>query len=382
LLNTTGNYNTASGANALEINSTGDYNTADGYYALNQTTTGEHNTTSGFDALRYNTTGYWNTATGSGALISNTTGIANTAIGYGALTWNATASYNTASGFKALYSNTTGEKNTASGSYALYKNTTASYSTASGHAALFSNTTGDANTAFGDHALSGNTTGFQNVAVGASALNLITGSNNIALGTLAGAKTTSGNNNIYIGHQGINGSESKVIRIGQGQTRTFVAGIAGTALSGATVVVRANGQLGVVASSSRYKQDIEPLGGTAASMAEKLARLRPVSYRYKTEPEATHYGLIAEEVDRVMPELVVRDDQNRPETVQYQELIPLLLHQWKAQQADIARLRTEVAHQHAVNKRQEAALTELRRSLATRLAALDAADRGDRTGSK
>ena len=103
------------------------------------------------------------------------------------------------------------------------------------------------------------------------------------------------------------------MRIGKEQTKTFIAGIAGTALSGATVVVKSNGQLGVVASSARYKQDIKPLAGGSGGTAEKLARLRPVSYRYKTEPEATHYGLIAEEVDKVMPELVVRDGENRPE---------------------------------------------------------------------
>ena len=159
------------------------------------------------------------------------------------------------------------------------------------------------------------------------------GNNNIALGINAGKLTTSGNSNIYIGHPGKSGSESHVTRIGDGQTKTFIAGIAGVPLSGATVVVRANGQLGVVKSSARYKQDIKPLARIGRP-AEKLARLRPVSFRYKAEPEATHYGLIAEEVDRVMPELVVRDGKNRPDSVQYMELVPLLLQQWKAQQAE------------------------------------------------
>jgi len=155
-----------------------------------------------------------------------------------------------------------------------------------------------ANTAFGDHALSANVAGIYKVAVGASALAAINGNNNIALGTLAGKNITSGSTNIYIGHQGINGSESKVIRIGQGQTKTFIAGIAGKALSSAAVVVKSNGQLGVVASSACYKQDIR----TLSDASSKLAQLRPVSYRYKTEPQATHYGLIAEEVDKVIPE--------------------------------------------------------------------------------
>jgi hypothetical protein len=123
-----------------------------------------------------------------------------------------------------------------------------------------------------------------------------------------------------------------VTRIGQAQTKVFIAGIANVPMSGATVVVGSGGQLGVVLSSARYKQDIAPL----ADAADKLAQLRPVSFRYKSEPQATHYGLIAEEVDKVMPELVVRDEAKRPESVQYAEIIPLLLQQWKAQQAEIA----------------------------------------------
>ena len=130
------------------------------------------------------------------------------------------------------------------------------------------------------------------------------------------------------------------------------------------MVVNSNGRLGVVASSARYKQDIKPLGGAA----EKLARLRPVTFRYKAEPAATHYGLIAEEVDRVMPELVVRDGENRPDSVQYIELIPLLLQQWKAQRAEIARQKAEIA--------------ELRQMLATRFAALDGAAGGDRANGR
>jgi hypothetical protein len=122
------------------------------------------------------------------------------------------------------------------------------------------------------------------------------------------------------------------------QTKAFIAGVKGVPLSGATVVVNSSGQLGVVASSARYKRDIAPLTDAAA----KLAQLRPVSYRYKAEPDATHYGLIAEEVDKVMPELVLRDEDNRPESVQYQELIPLLLQQVKLQRALIERLEARV----------------------------------------
>ena len=122
--------------------------------------------------------------------------------------------------------------------------------------------------------------------------------------------------------------------------KTYIYGIAGTPLAGASVVIQPGGRLGVVASSARYKTDIKPMPDDVAA---RLAKLRPVTYRYKTEPDATHYGLIAEEVAKVMPEIVVRDEQSRPETVQYLELVPLLLQQWKAQQAEIARLREENA---------------------------------------
>jgi hypothetical protein len=251
------------------------------------------------------------------------------------------------------------------------------YNTATGYIALNQTTTGQSNTANGAHTLRYNTTGSNSVAVGTYALFSINGSNNIALGANAGKRTTAGNRNIYIGHVGINGNESRVMRIGQTQTKTFIAGIAGTALSGATVVVRSNGQLGVVASSARYKQDIKPLQGAA----EKLAQLRPVSYRYKSEPQATHYGLIAEEVDKVMPELVVRDGESKPESVQYLELVPLLLQQWKAQrelnaqqQAENAQQRTEITRLRALIERQQAALTEIHRTLAVRLAEHDQAN--------
>jgi hypothetical protein len=190
--------------------------------------------------------------------------------------------------------------------------------------------------------------------------------NNIAIGTNAGSVTTSGGNNIYVGNPGAT-TESSVTRIGRVQTKTFIAGIAGVPLSGATVVVNSAGQLGVVASSARYKQDIAPLTGAS----EKLAQLRPVSYRYKAEPGATHYGLIAEEVDKVMPELVERDEQGRPESLQYQELIPLLLQERQELQAELAR-------QRALIGQQAKALAALSRRLDARLAALD---RGDREGA-
>ena len=146
---------------------------------------------------------------------------------------------------------------------------------------------------------------------------------------------------------------------------TFMAGVAGVPLSGAAVVVKSNGQFGVVASSERYKQDIKALDGTE----DKLSRLRPVSYSYKAEPKVIHYGLIAEEVDQVMPELVVRDNENRPESVLYHDLIPLLLRQQQAQ-------REVIAQQQERLERQEMELVRLRQTLDTRLAAHEARPAG------
>jgi len=375
---TTGIGNTATGSQALSSNTTGNGNTAHGYSALfNNTADG--NTAIGAVTLGFNTTGANNTATGASALVFNTTGGNNTASGATALSSNTTGANNTASGYQALFSNTIGKSNTASGVNALYANTTGIGNTANGLAALSSNITGVYNTASGFNALSANSKGRYNVGVGANALAAINGHNNIALGANAGKNTTGGNSNIYIGHTGINGIESRVMRIGKAQTRTFIAGIANNATSGASVVIRSNGQLGVVASSARYKQDIKPIGGTADSMAERLKRLRPVTFRYTAEPNAMHYGLIAEEVDRVMPELVVRDDENRPESVQYTELIPLLLQQWKAQRELNALQDVEIARQRTLIEQQKAALTELRRMLATRFARLDGKDTASRS---
>lgn len=349
---TTGGYNTAIGAFALEDTTTGSDNTACGYATLANTTSGSSNTGCGYAALYRNTSGSYNTATGSSALISNTSGTRNTASGVNALYRNASGNYNTATGGAALYSNTSGGANVADGAEALY-----------------ANTAGIRNTATGYQALRTVTTGAHNVAIGYRALFALTGAggNNIALGAAAGYLTTGGSNNIYIGAYGVSGNESNVTRIGRTQTKTFITGIAGVPLSGASVVVTSSGQLGVVASSARYKQDIRPL----ADVSERLDRLRPVSFGYRTEPGATHYGLIAEEVEQVMPELVVRDEENRPESVQYLELIPLLLQERTELNATLELQKSELERQRALIEQQAEALAELRRTLDTRLAVLE-----------
>lgn len=353
LLNITALNNTAIGDSALKSSTSAYGNTASGSFALHANTTGSYNSATGSFALYSNTTGPTNTATGASSLYFNTTGGYNTGNGYAALYYNTTGVNNTAAGYEALLSNTTGNNNTGLGFGTLYQNLTGSNNIAAGYEALFSNTAGSNNLAEGYNALYAST-GSNNVALGYGALRLLTsGDSNIALGLNAGKNTKTGTGNIFIGNNGA-ANESHVTRIGVAQTKAFVAGISGVHVNGASVVINAQGQLGVITSSARYKQDIHALDGTSG----KLAQLRPVSYQYRTEPGVTHFGLIAEEVDKVLPELVVRDEKNEPDSVQYQEIIPLLLEEQKEQRAEIENERKIIAALRTINERQQATIAE------------------------
>jgi hypothetical protein len=349
--------NTTYGSGALQNNTTGQDNNAFGFDALFSNTEGSTNTAIGVFALYSNTgAGSENTAIGDSALYSNTTADDNTAIGGDALFGNTTGTENTADGRFALYSNTTGNENTADGSQSLYSNTTGNYNTASGFNALLFNSTGVNDTADGVAALQGNTTGygneasgvqalykntsgFHNTAVGDSALhNNTTGHSNIGIGFNGGFNLT-GSNNIEVGSLGT-GSDANTIRLGtQGtQTATYIAGISGTAMTGADVVVSSSGRLGVLPSSARYKKDIQSL----SNRSQGLWQLRPVTFRYKQDPQGERqYGLIAEEVAKVYPELVVRGDKGEIESVQYRELIPLMLNEMQRQQAALTELKMQ-----------------------------------------
>ena len=273
------------------------------------------------------------TCYGSGALHSLTDGSGNTGIGYVALYLNTTGSHNSAFGANSLFYNTTGGGNSASGYMTLFSNTTGNYNTAAGSEALKSNKTGLQNVANGRSSLYANTTGQSNTADGAFALySNISGSKNIAVGAFAGYYT-SGSNNIVIGNNGV-ASESNTIRIGMSDvhTNTFLAGVHGVNVTGgAAVYVTSAGHLGTVASSRRYKEDIQPMGDTS----ERLMDLQPVTFHYKQADEAGNkpiqYGLIAEDVESVMPELVVRNADGSAETVAYHVLPSLLLNEYQKQ---------------------------------------------------
>jgi len=345
--------NTAIGFDALFSNTTGGANTATGFAALQQNTTGTDNTANGFSALSGNTTGSNNTANGVEALLDNTKGSNNTATGIVALAFNTTGNANTATGFAALQQNTTGGANTATGGGALSSNTTGLFNTATGVSTLVNNTSGNVNTATGASALQSNTTGFDNTAEGVNALlNSTTGSNNIALGANAWSRLTTGSNNIDIGALGVAG-ESNTIRIGRVglQKAAYMQGISGaTVARGVTVIVDTTGRLGTVVSSERFKEEIKPMD----KASEAILSLQPVTFHYKHEldPEGIpQFGLIAEQVEKVNPDLVARDAEGKVYTVRYEAVNAMLLNEFLKEHRKVQRLEAALA---AVNERLKA----------------------------
>jgi hypothetical protein len=287
-----------------------------------------------------------NTAEGTDALFSLTIGTDNTAVGFEAL-YQDTAGYNTAIGSYALTHNTDGDENVALGSLALLNNTTGYENTAVGHASQEINSTGYENTAIGAFSLSGNTNGTLNTAMGAFALyqnttginntgigvstlyQIGTGSNNIAIGSAAGNSIVNGSNNIDIGNAGLS-NDSGTIRIGTKgtQMKTFIAGIYGATTSGGVAVyVNSSGKVGTTTSSARFKEKIRDMGDAS----DVLLSLRPVAFRYKPEidPQSMpQFGLVAEEVEKIDPDLVVRDSDGKPYTVRYDAVNAMLLNEF------------------------------------------------------
>jgi len=314
-----------------------------------------------------------NTAAGVNSLNANTSGSSNSAVGADSLNLNTTGDNNTAIGQAALLSNTSGNNNSAVGNAALDSNVSGNNNNAMGNAALFSNTTGSNNTAVGYLALFGNTVGPYGTALGYEALyKSQSGLANIGVGPFAGQNIVQGQLNIDVGSWG-SVDESNTIRIGipQYHLHTYIAGIATTQLTGAQVVVSSSGQLGVLASSEIYKADIASLG----SATDKLASLRPVSFHLKLEPNGViQYGLIAEEVDKVYPELVIRDADGKIQGVRYDELAPMLLNEVQRQQvtmlslterndsqaAKIASLEQRLEKVNALEQQLKAALDQMR----------------------
>jgi hypothetical protein len=267
----------------------------------------------------------------------------------GTLFLHSLGTQNVALGASALSAVTTGTSNTASGYRALLDNTTGTANTANGHQALHDNTAGGGNSAYGALALFANTMGVNNVANGYGALdNNTTGNKNVAVGYTAGANLSTGDNNIIIGSSAGSPGMANTTVIGDGinQTRVFITGIRGVQTGNAnaqTVVIDSAGQLGTINSSRRFKEDIQDLG----EVSSRLMELRPVSYRYK-QPYADgskpiDYGLIAEEVAAVYPDLVAKDNVGEVQSVQYYKLIPMLLNELNKEHRETAALKEKLA---------------------------------------
>lgn len=271
-----------------------------------------------------------NTALGDSALGNLTTGEGNTAIGFNALFSNTDGVSNTAIGLNALGGNVGGDDNIAIGKEALAVNSTGNGNAAVGDQALNHNATGSSNAGMGFQTLLLNTTGGNNTAIGVAALlNNTTGSNNVALGSLAGFNLTHGHSNIDIGSAGVSG-ESKTIRIGiTGMQRaTYIAGISGAPVAGGVgVMIDSTGRLGTVVSSQRFKERVEPMNDSS----EAILSLQPVTFRYKQEfdPDGIpQFGLVAEQVEKVDPDLVVRDEEGKPYSVRYETVNAMLLNEF------------------------------------------------------
>ena len=405
-------FTTAEGCNALHSITTGAGNTAAGWYSLYVDTTGSYNTALGGGTLVLNNADS-NTATGAAALLLNGDGTQNCAFGTDALVYNgynvSGANFNNAFGSFALFNNTDGYQNNAFGNHTLFENihgagntavgdlalqnndmggsspTTANINTGVGAQALLANTAGDSNNAVGYSALENltggaqnnamgvyslvNTNGAANTAVGDSVfMNSTTGSFNTIIGWHAGTGTNvDGEDNIYIGATSgpASGAENGTIRVGDPGfvSSCYIAGIAGqTATGGSAVFITGNGQLGTLTSSARFKDDIKPMD----KASESLFELNPVTFRYKKAIDANgtpQFGLVAEQVAKVNPDLVVRDRDGKPYTVRYEAVNAMLLNEFLKEHRTVQEQQSKIALQ----ENQIAALTASLREQATQI---------------
>ena len=292
-----------------------------------------------------------NTAEGKDALFSLTTGVDNTALG-----------------FQALYNGTTASGNTAVGSQALLSNTASTRNVAVGAAALDSLTSGEMNTAVGNVSLEQGVSVNFNTALGRHALGRTQGDQNTGLGFFAGWNLSDdGTNNIYIGNAGPVpiGTESNTIRLGTqtativtvgnppfeshpmpAHTATFIAGISGTAVTGRPVMINANGKLGTPPSSARFKDGIKPMD----KASEAILALKPVTFRYKKEVDAertSEFGLVAEQVEKVNPDLITRDPDGKAFTVRYEAVNAMLLNEFLKEHRKVEEQSRKIQEQDA-----------------------------------
>ena len=336
-----GSNNTAVGWRALKTNVQGDFNTAIGSAALDSNT-GDGNTAIGGAALFSNTTGAYNVAAGLLALYHNTAGSLNTALGASTLQSNQHGISNTAAGYQALYVNDSsgtglGSYNSAFGAFALTNNSDGEANCAFGTGAMEFNSTGLDNVAVGTDALSSNGTGVGNTAIGTDALESSNGSSNVALGAFSGLNQTTGSGNVYIG--------ANMFGVAGESNACYIASIFGqTSATGIPVLINSDNKLGTTTSSKRFKEKISPME-RASGM---LYALKPVTFRYKKEidPSSTlQFGLVAEEVEKVNPDLVVRDKEGKPYSVRYDQVNAMLLNEFLKEHKKVQELEANAARQ-------------------------------------
>jgi hypothetical protein len=313
------------------------FNTAEGQNALFSLTTGAANTAVGWFSLWGNAAGSFNTAAGVGALLFNTADN-NTAFGAAALLFNMTGGQNTAVGTAALLNNDDGTNNTAVGFQALELHTTGAFNNAFGRSALAFDQSGASNNAFGAFALQNNISGVNNTAVGDLALAGSTGDSNTAVGAGAGSNATTGSGNVYIGAEisGVIGDSN----------HTYIRNINTTTVSGggadSVTVNLGTGLLGHASSSRRYKEAIKPM----EQASEVLYALKPVTYRYKKNidpSQSLDYGLVAEDVAEVDPNLATRGAEGKIETVRYSAINAMLLNEFLKEHRKVETLEAKVA---------------------------------------
>ncbi len=292
------------------------------------------------------------TAEGSNALSLLGTGAGNTGIGWYSLFSVGAGNFNTGVGAGTLVLNT-GDSNTAVGAAALLLNTSGTENTAVGTGALVHNDTGSFNIAIGDDTLNNNVSGSGNIIVG---------------GFGAGFNIVAGSNNIYIG-AGVSANgpfdESDTIRIndsapaaGGATSQVFVAGIDGSTVGAVNspVLVNPNGQLGTAVSSARFKKDIDRMGKTS----EAIFSLKPVTFHYKEDTTNTpQCGLIAEEVAKVNPALILTDKEGKPYSVRYEQVNAMLLNEFLKEHRKVESLEQAMAEQQKQIKALTASLQKV-----------------------
>jgi Chaperone of endosialidase len=335
-------------------------NTAEGQDALFSRTSGVGNTALGANSLYNDTTGYANTAVGLNAMRLNVTGAFNTAVGLNALysnngdPTNSRASDNCAIGALALFANTTGYHNCALGFEALALNTTGADNTANGAFALFSNTIGASNTAIGEIALNHNMTGSYNTAIGLGALVYAGGNRNTAVGSGAADNVMTANNVICIG-QGVGGADVS--------DSCYIGNIWNQPGGSQAVYVNSDGKLGFATSSRRFKDDIKPM----AQVSEVIYALKPVSFRYRPEIEPTRprgFGLIAEEVEKLSPDLVTRGADGKVNSVRYDQVNAMLLNEFLKEHRKVEAQQGKIEKQEREMQIQRESIAQLKWTVA------------------